>query len=199
MGGAASPGPGGERERYPRATLREQLGDEWASFAANRRLQVAIAAVLIVFVGLRILTPQTVAFDDVRAGDCLFIRTAAAQQLVADEPVGGLDEVRASLRGGAERASCDLSHSHEVVLASTRGDEAGTPYPREGPLVDEATPACAAAAEAYLGRPLEGSGYVTIVVVPDEPGWDAGGRTVVCLLQRADGRFMDHRAGAPRA
>jgi hypothetical protein len=44
---------------------------------------VAIAAVLIVFVGLRILTPQTVAFDDVRAGDRLFIRTAADQQLVA--------------------------------------------------------------------------------------------------------------------
>jgi hypothetical protein len=59
-------------------------------------------------------------------------------------------------------------------------------------------PLCAAAFEGYVGRPLEGSRYLTFPVVPDlETGdWVTGGRRTICLVARIDGQWMDHPARA---
>jgi hypothetical protein len=147
-----------ERTHYRYATRREQLAELWTDFVANRPLQLALAAVLLVLVGLLILTPKTVGFASLEPGQCIFVRTSAANALVADRPIGEPDEVRATLRSqGAELASCDLSHSHEVVAAGTLPDADDVEYPGEAALIEREAPACEAAAEGYVGRsPLDG-------------------------------------------
>ncbi len=186
---------GRERTHYRYATRREQLAELWTEFLANRRLQLALAAILLVLVLLRILTPETVGFGSLEPGQCIFVRTAASHAIVADRPVGEADEVRATLRSqGAELAPCDMSHSHEVADAGDLPDAADVEYPGETALVGRETAACESAVEAYIGRPLEGSLYVALVVVPDIGGWRGGERSYACLVQRADGRFMDRHA-----
>ena len=189
----SSTGP--ERTHYRYATRREQLHETWREFLANRRLQLALAAVLFVLVMLRILTPASAGLAGVQAGDCLFIRTSAARGLVTERPVGEPDEVRATLRAnGAEMASCDLSHSHEVAAAGDLPDAPGADYPGEAALLDREAAACTAAVEGYVGRAAEGSRYIALVVVPDMEGWRSGQRDLACLVQRSDGQFMDRRA-----
>ena len=114
---------------------------------------------------------------------------------MSDQPVGTLAEVRATLRAqGAERAPCDLSHSHEVAAAGRLPDATRSTYPGEDALIERETPACEAAVAAYVGRDLADSRYAAVVVVPDNERWRKGERASACLIQRADGRFMDHRA-----
>jgi hypothetical protein len=184
-----------ERIHYRYATRREQLVELWTDFLANRPLQLALAAILFVLVTLRILTPETVGFASLQAGQCLFVRTSAANALIADRPIGEDDEVRATLRSqGAEIASCDLSHSHEVAGAGDLPDGPDVEYPGGAALVERETPACEAAFEAHVGRTIDESTYEPLVVVPDTGDWREGDRSYACLVQRADGRFMDHRA-----
>lgn len=170
-----------EGERYGRAGLGERtrgaLGELGSSLGA--------VAVLVLLVGgwllLRFLTPSVVGLAELRAGDCLYIRAADPE---GNPPIGTPSAVRDALvRGGAERASCALSHGHEVVavVPLPAGGFQGQPG-----LMDAADPPCRA---AFVQ--LTDPGLALTVVVPDMGAWNSGVRVAACLVHRADGRFLD--------
>ena len=124
--------PGGrERDRYARASLREQAGDLVAS---ARRHPGAVAIIVLVLGGgvlLTLWTPAPVTVGELQAGECLYIHAADAD---TDSPTGrpagsSTAAVSALYSQGAEKAPCDGSHSHEVALVTVFSDPAGTAYP----------------------------------------------------------------------
>ena len=120
---------------------------------------------------------------DLRVGDCLYVRTSTSQDV--DHPIGTTEEVVAILLGGgAERASCDASHGHEVslVLDLTTGRTIGLDFE------------CRGAFAGYVGHALDGSRYTTFPVLPTGTQQSAGAQAGFCLIARADGQWMDHPA-----
>ena len=186
--------PRPERDRYPRASLAEQLRGELR--ALRRHPGVLLTAVLVLGGGviLNLVRPQDVSIRNLATGDCLYIRAEdAARDLDPGRPIGSdAAAVRTLYAVGAERASCDLSHSHEVISTSTFPDPAGTAYPGEAALADRL--GCEAGFTAYVGHAPEGSELELVVAVPDEAAWDATSRVGACLLARRDGEFLSSRA-----
>jgi hypothetical protein len=195
---------GDERARYGRKSLREQLGDVIGWIAIHR---VATAMVVgFLAVGLLLAGTQGLQVDpaSLAVGDCLYVRTDAAQG--DDRPIGDEHDVALTLlAGGAERASCAVSHGHEVSAIVTPA-VLPTPSPGATPALLDATsiravtgPLCNAAFAGYVGHALDGSRYATFPVVPDAGGaaaWLNDGRRTICLVARADGQWMDHPARA---
>jgi hypothetical protein len=91
---------------------------------------------------------------------------------------------------GAEKASCDGSHSHEVLLQTVFSDPAGTAYPGEEVLRERNQSACEAAFETHVGRPADGSSLELVVAVPGEKAWDNGVRDAPCLVGDPKGQFL---------
>jgi hypothetical protein len=183
---------GRERDRYARASLREQAGD----LAASARRHPGIVAIIAIVVGgwlvLNLATPTPVKVRDLQAGDCLYIRAADADR---DSPTGrpagsSTSAVAALYSDGAEKASCDGSHSHEVLLQTTLADGAGTEYPGRDVLVERTRAACEAAFAEYVGRPPEGSALELIVAVPPDASWTDGVRAAPCLVGDPTGQFL---------
>lgn len=183
---------GRERDRYARASLREQAGDLVASL---RRHPGVVAILVVVFGGwlvLNLTTPAPLRVDDLQAGDCLYIHAADAD---TDSPTGrpagsSTSAVAALYSGGAEKASCDGSHSHEVLLQTTLADGAGTEYPGRDALVERTRVACEAAFTQYVGRPPQGSAMELIVAVPPDASWTDGVRSAPCLVGDPKGQFL---------
>jgi len=186
-----------ESDRYPKATLRQQAEDFVGWFPAHRNGTAAIAIVVGLAVLYRVLTPSVVGLDDLRAGDCLFVRTASAISPLDASPGAPASVRQAILSGGAEEASCDLSHSHEVsglvdLDDHDDADAAGAP-PAYDPvaLLARAEDACAGQLPGYLGLPpgATSAAWVGFAVIPDERLWERGARVAACLVTSADGRF----------
>ncbi len=186
--------PPPERKRYQRASLAEQLRGELR--ALRRHPGVLLTAVLVLGGGiiLNLVRPQDVTIGALAAGDCLYIRAEdAARDLDPGRPIGSdAAAIRTLYAIGAERASCDLSHSHEVISATAFPEPAGAVYPGEAALVDRL--GCAAGFTAYVGHAPEGSELELVVAVPDEAAWDATSRVGACLVARRDGEFLSGRA-----
>lgn len=192
-----------ESDRYPKATLRQQAEDFVGWFPAHRNGTAAIVIVLGLAVLYRVLTPSIVSLHDLREGDCLFVRTAAATSPLDAGPGDPASVRQTILSGGAEEASCDLSHSHEVsgvvdLDDSDAVDSAPAAPPAYDPvaLATFAEEACAGGLAAYLGLPAgtASSVYVGFAVIPDERTWERGTRVAACLVASADGRFLTARA-----
>ncbi len=184
-----------ERDRYGRQSLGERLGEAWAWFRGYRNAQIVVGAIVLGVLAMLVLSPSTVRFDELAVGDCIFVRTRSAVDLDVSTPIGDPSTVTAILLAeGAERTGCGQNHGHEVILVDELDAADDAAFPGSGPLGAEAAPRCAAAFEPYVGRPAEGSIYVAFAATPDEVRWDGGSRTVACLLQRADGRYMDRAA-----
>ena len=115
---------GRERDRYARASLREQAGDLVASARRHPGLVLVMVLVLGGGVLLTLWTPAPVKVGDLQAGDCLYIHAADAD---TDSPTGrpagsSTAAVSALYAQGAEKAPCDGSHSHEVLLQTMLAD-----------------------------------------------------------------------------
>lgn len=169
---------GDERSRYGRKGLREQASDILAWPGSHH---FATGVIAVVIVGAVLLSASAGFFADPRrlaVGDCLFVRTDTP----ADDPhpIGDAQAVaKAVIDGNAQTAGCNASHGHEVsALVGLSGAEA----------------ACDAAFRAYVGRPLEGSRYVTFPAVPTAEARAAGASSAICLVARTDGQWMDHPA-----
>ncbi|TAK02343.1 MAG: hypothetical protein EPO36_02395 [Chloroflexota bacterium] len=180
-----------ERDRYTRMTLRDQLEGLLDWIRGHRLLVIALLVAAIYVVTQLILPPPTVRPNDLRVGDCLFVRTASMSDLGSDAPIGDPALVGVSLlSGGADRAPCGASHGHEVsaVLELPAAPAAG----QQAGLERD----CAAAFEPYVGRALIASSYETFAVVPTAAQWDAGIHRAICLIARVDGQWMTHPARA---
>jgi hypothetical protein len=184
-----------ERDRYGHQSVAERLGAAWEWFRDRRTVQIVVGAVVIGLAALLLLTPRMLRFDDLTTGDCLFIRSPSALDLDPENTIGDPSTLSAILLAeGAEQTGCEGNHGHEVIAVERLADPTGTPYPGRGALEDRYGSTCDAAFEPYVGHPAGGSAYVAFVVVPDDVRWAEGSRTVACLIQREDGRFMDHPA-----
>lgn len=194
--GARSAGrPGKERDRYRRASRREQLADGLTGLRHNRPLVVLLLALVGGWVILQVTAPRTVRLEDLTVGTCLHVPTSSDDNLAAMGQVGTSEEVEASAASGAAQiAGCDASHSHEVAGVFADTEPAGTSYPGLAPLQQRHEAACEAAFASYVGRSLAGSSLTLTVVVPSQSGWDAGRRAGACLVGNADRTFLSSRA-----
>jgi hypothetical protein len=183
---------GRERDRYAHASLREQAGDLVASMRRHPGAVAIIAIVLGGWLVLNLATPAPVDVRDLQAGDCVYIHAADAD---TDSPTGrpagsSTSAVAALYSQGAEKAPCDGSHSHEVILQTTLADGAGTEYPGANALVERTRSACEAAFAEYVGRPPEGSALELIIAVPPDASWTDGVRAAPCLVGDPKGQFL---------
>ena len=186
-----------ESDRYPKATLRQQAEDFVGWFPAHRNGTAAIVIVVGLLVLWRLITPGIVRLDELRPGDCLFVRTTSARSPLDPGP-GDPRSVRGViLADGAERAPCDASHTHEVSGLVDLDDHddaaaAGAP-PAYDPvaLLAQAEDACAGQLPGYLGLPpgATSAAWVGFAVIPDKRLWERGARVAACLVSSADGRF----------
>ncbi len=187
-----------ESDRYPKETLRQQVEDVIGWFPAHRNGSTAIALVLGLLVLWRLITPGIVQLGDLRTGDCLFVRTAAATTTIDPRPGDPVTVGQAILAAGAERASCDLSHGHEVTGVVDLDTHDNTSVPGAPPAFDPlsllaiAEEACAPTLAAYLGLApgAASAAYVGFAVIPNAIVWERGTRVAACLLASADGRFL---------
>ncbi|HSL33212.1 MAG TPA: septum formation family protein [Candidatus Limnocylindrales bacterium] len=182
-----------ERDRYRRASLREQVGDALHAFWGDPLARFITIVLLGGLLVLRLLTPEIVPFSALQAGDCVYLRPPGPTDMTTS--VKPVPATSADLQAydAAERAQCDLSHSHEVSDAFSVG-EPGTAYPGLAALVDANQPRCDTAFEPYVGRALEGSAHATALAVPGEAAWAAGARHGVCFVYNADRSLLDHPA-----
>jgi hypothetical protein len=178
-----------ERDKYGRASLREQLGDELRLFLGSTALVALVVALFGGWLVLQLTKPQAIRVPAVSAGDCLYIRTADADPDL--HPIGTESAILLVLfEQSAERAPCDSSHSHEVADAWQLDGPAGAAYPGRTELTRAQEARCEAAFEAHVGHPVEGSTLRLTTGVPTERSWDAGIRAAVCLVSNADETFL---------
>jgi hypothetical protein len=190
-----------ERERYPRASIAEQVRGELAIVRRSPPLLALVVALVGGWLILTLTRPQPFHVDAARAGDCLYIHAADADTgNTGGRPIGSDGAVVSSLfLGGAERAGCDASHSHEVADAWVLGNPPDAAYPGQGELTRREEARCEAAFEAYVGRASEGSSLALTVAVPPPGSWEDGSRVAVCLVRNRDGSFLSgHAAGSAR-
>jgi hypothetical protein len=190
-----------ERDKYPRASIAEQIGGE---LAALRRNPPVIALLVALIGGWLILTlshPQPLRVGEIRTGDCVYIHALDADtDSQGGRPIGSeLGVISALFRGGTERAGCDVSHSHEVADAWVLADSLVAAYPGQAELTVRERDRCKAAFEAYVGRPADGSSLEYTVAVPPPFAWADGARAAACLVSNRDGSFLSgHAAGSGR-
>jgi hypothetical protein len=181
-----------ERNRYDRASIREQLGGEVRGFWANRTLRTAVLIVLGGLAILLLLTPKPVAPAELASGDCVFLRVPGGTDVAPAVPPVPTTTQALTLVVSSEEASCALSHSHEV---STTVPLAGpADYPGWAALSESGQDECDAAFEAFVGRALDESRYGTAIWVPPGDAWNAGERDGICVVFNKDASFLDHRA-----
>jgi hypothetical protein len=180
-----------ERDHYPRASLGEQIREGLLGFWRNRAARLIAAALLGGFLILRLLTPQIVPFAELRTGDCVYLRPPGPAELTTS--VQPVPDTTADLLSYevAERADCNLSHSHEVTDAFSLG-AAATSYPGVDALVASGGSRCAAAFEPFVGRGHDNSAYTTALAVPAIAAWEAGARYGVCFVFNRDQTLLDH-------
>ncbi len=194
MTGPATPParPQRERDRYARASVREQVTDALSGL----RRQPGVVAVLVAVLGgwlfFLVTRPPVVSVDGLAAGDCLYIHAGDADtDSATGRPAGSAPaQLQALYLAGAERASCGGSHSHEVVLQLRFPEASGAAYPGAAALDARNAEACRTAFETYIGGPEDASPYQLLVAVPDEAAWGRGVRAAPCLLGTRDGSWL---------
>ena len=182
-----------ERDRYRRTPLWEQLRDELVGIWRNRTARIVIVVLLAAFALSRLLEPPVVSLGELAVGECAYLRAPGQSDIAADTPRVPATPADLQVIETAERASCDLSHSHEVSAVFSVG-KPGAPNPGLAALVAEYAARCDDAFEAFVAHPAAGSVYATALAVPSTDLWQAGARYGICFVFNADRTFMDHRA-----
>jgi hypothetical protein len=178
-----------ERDKYRRASLREQWGDELRKFLGSTPLVALVVALVGGWLVLQLTRPQVLRVPEVRAGDCLYIRAADADPDL--HPIGTESAALLALfEQSAERAPCDASHSHEVADAWQLEGAAGAAYPGRTQLRLAQEARCASAFETHVGHAVDGSTLRLTTGVPTQRAWAAGIRAAVCLVSNADDTFL---------
>ncbi len=190
---------GDERSRYGRRSVRDQLVEVSDTVRAHP-VAVIVAGVIIGLLVLnQAITPSPVSVAQLRVGDCLYVRTDAAQDVgPGSRPIGTPSQVEEALMtGNAERTACGASHGHEVsaIVPLTLPLPSGA-APTQDQLRSYAMTTCQRVFPGYVGHPLAGSIYETFAAVPTSAAWMAGGLDGVCLIARIDGQWMTQSARA---
>jgi hypothetical protein len=78
---------------------------------------------------------------------------------------------------------CDEPHRAEVVGIERLPGNAGTPYPGDDRIDQQAEAACDEAFEAYVGIPYDESRLRAVFYAPTERTWPGGDRRVTCVVE----------------
>ncbi len=78
---------------------------------------------------------------------------------------------------------CDEPHRAEVFAIERLEGNAGTPYPGDEAIDEQADAACDRAFEAYVGIPYDESRLRAIFYAPTEQTWPGGDRRVTCVVE----------------
>ena len=184
-----------ERDRYRRASWGEQLREAFLGFWRNRTARIVAAIVLSGALVMRLLTPDLVSLAGLTVGDCLYLRPPGASDPAAPLRIAGTP-AELEQYDLAERASCDLSHSHEVSAVFTVGGS-GDAFPGLTALLTVASSHCESSFEPFIGRLANGSRYATAAWIPDADTWHDGVRTAACLVfDAALGLLASHARGS---
>ena len=90
--------------------------------------------------------------------------------------------------GETSAVDCSTVHSTEVFATVEAPDVGGTEGTwARGDLANFGDAACYAAFEPYVDSTYDGSDYDYLPVIPSVAAWDAGARTVHCVLYAYDG------------
>jgi len=175
-----------ERDRYPRMTLRDQV-DEVVDWVRTNRVVVIVGLIGLAVLVFAFWPPAAARIEDLRVGDCLYIRTSASSEIgPSARPIGEPGLVEAALMAnGAQRTGCGASHGHEV---------AGLLDLNPGAISEVAEDRCQGDGASYVGRPLDVSIYEAFAAVPSAEQRNTGVRRAICLVARRDGQWMDHPA-----
>jgi hypothetical protein len=190
-----------ELDHYKRASLREQAADLVVTLRRNPAVVVIAGIVLGGWLLLSLMTPTPLRVHQLADGDCLYIHAVDADTDSPDgRPAGtSTGAVAALYDAGAEKATCDGSHSHEVVMQTVFADADGVAYPGSGTLTARNRALCEAAFEAHVGVPSADSELSLVIAVPNQVAWDAGVRAAPCLVGTSDGQFLaSHAKGSGR-
>jgi hypothetical protein len=169
-----------ERDRYRRASWGEQLREAFLGFWRSRTARIVAAIILSGALVTRLLTPDLVSLAGLAVGDCLYLRPPGASDPAAPLRIAGTP-AELELYDLAERASCDLSHSHEVSAVFTVAGP-GDAYPGRAALLTLASPRCESSFEPFVGRLANGSRFATAAWIPNADRWHEGTRTAACLI-----------------
>src|SRR5512135_860498 len=187
---------GDERTRYGRKTLVEQAGDVVDAMRAHPVALGVVGVIVAIAAILWFLSGRPVKPADLSVGDCLYVALPSNVDVTPDRPIGQPGDVEAVLMtGGAEMAPCNGSHGHEVsaIVGLALPLPSGV-VSTQATLRSYAQTVCDQAFSGYVGHPLTGSTYQTFAAVPATDAWNAGQRSGVCLVARADGGWMTHPA-----
>jgi hypothetical protein len=184
-----------ERERYRRAGFTDQVRDGILGLRQHPGIVLLIVVVVGGFAFVRLTTPTADRFETFNTGDCVYIRAGTGDNLGGGRAIGTASEISDVLyRDGAERAACEMSHSHEFADVFPFSESFGDPYPGTGALQERQQAACETAFETFVGHAVMGSQLELTVVVPTQSAWDAGRRVGACLVSRVDGSFLSGKA-----
>jgi len=182
-----------ERDRYRKASWGEQAREAILEFWRNRTARIIAAILLSGFLVVRLTAPATVRLSELAVGDCVYLRPPGIEDLAADAAQVASTVDQLETFSSAERAACNLSHSHEVSAAFATG-AASDAYPGFTMLLDRYRARCPEAFSGYVGHAQEGSRFATALAVPSIDTWTAGQRYGLCLVFNADRTFLDHQA-----
>lgn len=86
-----------------------------------------------------------------------------------------------------ETVECSEPHAFEVFSEVTHPAGEGEDYPGDAGFAEFAGGECLPAFEGYVGLDYADSGLIASSVSPDEDGWGAGERQVLCVLSHPEG------------
>jgi hypothetical protein len=181
-----------ERDRYRRASWGEQLREAFLGFWRNRTARIVAAIILSGALIMRLLTPDLVSLAGLAVGDCLYLRPPGAPDPAAPLRIAGTPAALEQY-DAAERASCDLSHSHEASAVFIVGGP-GDAFPGRTSLLTVASSRCDSSFEPFIGRPANMSRYATAAWIPNADTWHDGVRTAACLVFDATLGLLASRA-----
>lgn len=144
---------------------------------AHPRITVAIVILLVALVVMRLITPPLADVRDTVAGDCL-----AGSPLTISGNTAGEVNVVPGYATGMQRVQCAEPHIWESAGVVQLPQPPGTPYPVDT-IEAEVVDACAAAFEAFVGRPLDGSSLSATAFYPIRDDWEGKDeRRVACMV-----------------
>ena len=133
----------------------------------------------LVLVGAGLTACSETSANDFEAGEC-----------TNDDLSGSIAEVGT--------VDCEEAHTAE---AYAQFDIEGDDFPGDADVQAQAQEGCTGERfEDYVGLPYEESIYITSNLVPSEESWDAGDRTVICIIsETTDGSELEGSAEGSEA
>ena len=139
-----------------------------------RKLAIPVV-ILVVVVGAVVFRDRlSGSSSDLVVGDCFDAPSSASA------PATGVEV------GDVQHHPCSEAHGFEVIAVLKHPAAKGDPYPGTEALFTYADTNCLPPFAAYVGIEFAESTLGAGSIVPQQKGWESGGRTITCYVGNAD-------------